>query len=122
MARILVVDDSPTDLHVFKKFLEDKQHSVLVATNGEEGFSKAKSEQPDLILMDIIMPGLNGYETTRKIAQDPTTSKIPVLMVSSKNQPVDRIWGMRQGAHEYVGKPINKNELANKIDMLLGIV
>jgi len=122
MARILVVDDSPTELHILKNFLEARHHEVITASNGEEGLDKAKKEKPNLILMDIVMPGMNGYETTRKISNDPETASIPVIIVSSKNQATDRVWGLRQGANEYVFKPIDEQELDQKVKTLLGMV
>jgi len=122
MARILVVDDSPTELHILKNFLEARNHEVITASNGEEGLDKAKKEKPNLILMDIVMPGMNGYETTRKISNDPDTASIPVIIVSSKSQATDRVWGLRQGANEYVFKPIDEQELDQKVKTLLGMV
>ena len=119
MARVLIVDDSPTELYILKNMLEEKGHMISSAENGEAGYTKAKSDKPDLILMDVIMPGMNGYETTRKISNDPDTANIPVLIVSTKKQITDRVWGLRQGAKEYVFKPVDKDELYQKVDQLL---
>ena len=92
----------------------------MVATDGEEGVAKAKSELPDLILMDVVMPGLNGFQATRKIHRDPATKDIPVIIVTTKDQDTDREWGMRQGAIDYLVKPVNTEELLAKIKASIG--
>ena len=119
MARILIIDDSPTEIFAFTRMLEDDGHEVLSAKNAEEGIAKARLEMPDLILMDIVMPGMNGFQATRKIARDPQTSAIPIIMVTTKDQETDRIWGLRQGARDYVVKPPIRSELLSKINELL---
>lgn len=119
MAKILIVDDSPTEVHVFSKMLEKEGYQVLVAADGEEGVAKAKEEIPDLILMDVVMPGLNGFQATRKIHRDASTKHIPIVMVTTKDQDTDREWGMRQGATDYLVKPIDTAELADKLRTLL---
>ncbi|MDX1605567.1 MAG: response regulator [Candidatus Competibacterales bacterium] len=120
MARILIVDDSPTETIAFRKMLSDRGHKIFTANNGEEGISMAREIKPDLILMDVVMPGLNGFQATRRLSKDPETADIPVIMVTSKDQETDRIWGMRQGAKEYVVKPPNPTDLMTKIEALLG--
>lgn len=120
MARILIIDDSPTEIFAFTRMLEDNGYTVLSANNAAEGIEKARSEKPDLILMDVVMPGMNGFQATRKIAKDPQTSAIPIIMVTTKDQETDRIWGLRQGARDYVVKPPNESELLSKIKALLG--
>ena len=120
MAQVLVVDDSPTELYVLKNILEKAGHRVTEASNGEDGIAKAKELKPDVILMDVVMPGLNGFQATRKLSKDPETSEIPVIVVSTKDQETDRIWGMRQGAKDYVFKPVNEDELISKIQTALG--
>lgn len=120
MARILIVDDSPTEIHVLKTILEKKNYEVLSAESGEEGVATAKSEKPDLILMDIVMPGLNGFQATRQITKDPETESIPVIIVTTKDQETDRVWGMRQGAKDYLIKPVDEKVLLEKISSLLG--
>ena len=119
MARILIVDDSPTETFAFKRMLEDNGHQTSVANNGEEGIAKARDERPDLILMDVVMPGMNGFQATRKLSRDPDTKTIPIIMVTTKDQETDRIWGLRQGAREYVTKPAAEGELMGKIRGLL---
>lgn len=116
--KILVVDDSPTDVHVLAQMLAKNGFAVSTATSGEEAINKAKSETPDLILMDIIMPGMNGFQATRSISKDPKTANIPIIVCSSKGQETDKAWGLRQGAKDYVIKPIAENDLLAKIKAL----
>lgn len=116
--KILVVDDSPTERHVLVELLTRKGYQVLTAESGEEGIEKAKSEQPDLVLMDVVMPGLNGYQATRTLTRDDATKHIPVIVCTSKGQETDKIWGLRQGAQNYMVKPINPEELLAKIAAL----
>ena len=116
--KILVVDDSPTERHVLVELLTRKGYQVLTAESGEEGIEKAKNEQPDLVLMDVVMPGLNGYQATRTLIRDDSTKHIPVIVCTSKGQETDKIWGLRQGAHDYMTKPINGDELLMKIAAL----
>ena len=116
--KILVVDDSPTERHVLVELLTRKGYQVLTAESGEEGIEKAKSEQPDLVLMDVVRPGLNGYQATRTLTRDDATKHIPVIVCTSKGQETDKIWGRRQGAQDYMVKPINPEELLAKIAAL----
>ena len=116
--KILVVDDSPTERHVLVELLTRKGYQVLTAESGEEGIEKAKNEQPDLVLMDVVMPGLNGYQATRTLTRDDSTKHIPVIVCTSKGQETDKIWGLRQGAQDYMVKPINPEELLAKIAAL----
>ncbi|UCE90462.1 MAG: response regulator [Pseudomonadota bacterium] len=120
MARVLIVDDSPTEVHALKGILEKNGHSVLSAGNGEEGIAKAKAELPELILMDVVMPGLNGFQATRALSKDPQTQHIPIIIVTTKDQETDRVWGLRQGAKDYVTKPVDESELVNKMNTALG--
>jgi len=116
--KILVVDDSPTDRQFLLEGLTKLGYQVVLAESGEQGIAKAKSEIPDLVLMDVVMPGTNGFQATRQIARDEATKHIPVIMCTSKSQETDRIWGLRQGAKDYVVKPVNIAELAAKIAAL----
>ncbi len=120
MALILVVDDSPTELFVLKKILEKHDHQVITAENGEQALELANSKRPSLILMDVVMPNLNGFQTTRQLTKAPSTHDIPVIIVSSKNQDTDKLWGLRQGAKGYLSKPIDENLLITEINTLLG--
>jgi twitching motility two-component system response regulator PilH len=115
---VLVVDDSPTDAHLISEILKKNGYQVITATSGEEGVAKAKSSKPDLILMDIVMPGMSGFEATRAITKDPDTSAIPVIICSTKGQETDKAWGLRQGAKDYLVKPINEKALMEKIGSL----
>jgi twitching motility two-component system response regulator PilH len=117
---ILVVDDSPTETRIFMDALTKAGFRVETATNGEEGVRFARRHRPDLILMDVVMPVLNGFQATRQLRGDPTTAEIPIIIVSSKDQPTDRTWGLRQGALDYLVKPVDVAELIAKIGAVLG--
>ena len=119
MAVILIVDDSPTELHLFQGMLEKNGFDTLVADSGEEGLRQARNSRPDCILMDVVMPGMNGFQATRKLTQDPQTAKIPVIMITTKDQETDKIWGMRQGAVEYLVKPVGEKDLVAKIKAVM---
>jgi twitching motility two-component system response regulator PilH len=116
--KILVVDDSPTDRQYMIETLKGKGFQIVTAENGEDAISKAKAELPDLILMDVVMPGLNGYQATRQITRDDATKHIPVIMCTSKGADTDKIWGMRQGANDYLVKPVDPQALLAKIAQL----
>lgn len=120
MAKVLIVDDSPTETHKLTSMLEKHGHSVSCAGNGEEGVEKARRELPDIVLMDVVMPGLNGFQATRQLARTQETSAIPVIIVTTKDQETDRVWGMRQGAKQYLTKPVNETELIKAITQLCG--
>ncbi|RMG55412.1 MAG: response regulator [Gammaproteobacteria bacterium] len=120
MAHILVVDDSPTEIHVFKTMLEKNGHQVSTAQSGEEGVQKAQEVQPDLILMDVVMPGLNGFQATRQLGNNAATANIPVIIVTTKDQETDKVWAMRQGAKDYIVKPAKEKDLIDRINNLLG--
>ncbi len=119
MSKVLVVDDSPTELSQFKEMLEGLGHEVITAENGEDGVTLAKKDQPDIVLMDIVMPGMNGFQATRQICRGAETEHIPVIIVSSKKQETDKVWGERQGAKGYITKPADSQDLASAIDALL---
>ena len=119
MAVILIIDDSPTELHLFQKMLEKNGFDTLVADSGEEGLRQARLSRPDCILMDVVMPGMNGFQATRKLTQDSDTAAIPVIMITTKDQETDKIWGMRQGAVEYLVKPIDAKQLVAKINAVM---
>jgi twitching motility two-component system response regulator PilH len=116
--KILIVDDSPTERHALSEMLAKNGYSIVTAESGEEAIAKAKSEMPDLILMDVVMPGMNGYQATRTITREEATKHIPVIMCTSKGQETDKIWGMRQGANDYLVKPIVPKVLLEKIAAL----
>jgi twitching motility two-component system response regulator PilH len=115
MARILIVDDSPSQLMGIRRIVEKLGHEALTAEDGAAGVESAKCELPDLILMDVVMPNLNGFQATRAITRDPATKHIPVILVTTKDLDTDRVWGMRQGATAYLTKPFSESELSDAI-------
>jgi len=119
MARILIVDDSPTQTLSLAKIVKKHGHETLTAKDGTEGVEMAKAELPDLVLMDVVMPGVNGFQATRQITKHHTTSHIPVIIVTTKGQETDRIWGARQGAKGYVTKPVDEDTLIETINKFL---
>jgi len=116
--KILIVDDSPTERHFLGELLNKNGFQVLTAESGEEAIAKVKEIMPDLILMDVVMAGMNGFQATRTISRDEATKHIPIIMCTSKNQETDMVWGRRQGAVEYVVKPVDSQELLAKIAAL----
>ena len=119
MARILIVDDSPSQLLGMKRIVEKLGHEIVTAEDGASGVEVAKSTLPDLILMDVVMPNLNGFQATRAISKEPTTSQIPVVLVTTKDQETDKVWGMRQGDKAYITKPFTESQLVELINHLL---
>jgi twitching motility two-component system response regulator PilH len=113
--KILLVDDSKTELHFLTELLTKRGFKVRTAENAEEAMKRLAEEKPDLILMDVVMPGQNGFQLTRSITRDPLYADLPVIMCTSKNQETDKVWGMRQGARDYVVKPVDADELIAKI-------
>ena len=120
MTHVLIIDDSPTEVHVFKSMLLNNDIEVSVAKNGEEGIEKAIEIKPDCILMDVVMPGKNGFQATRDLSRNPATSTIPVIIITAKDQETDKIWGMRQGARDYIVKPAEERDLIERINKVLG--
>jgi twitching motility two-component system response regulator PilH len=116
--KILIVDDSPTERYVLTELLTKNGFSVSSAENGEQALVKIKADKPQLILMDVVMPGQNGFQLTRALSRDPEMQNIPVILCTSKNQETDRIWGLRQGARDYLVKPVDANDLLSKIAAL----
>jgi twitching motility two-component system response regulator PilH len=116
MARILIVDDSPSQLLGIQRIVEKLGHEILTATDGAAGVEAAKAQLPDLVLMDVVMPNLNGFQATRTLARDATTKHIPVILVTTKDQDTDRMWGMRQGAKAYITKPFSEDELSEVLE------
>jgi twitching motility two-component system response regulator PilH len=116
--KIMVVDDSPTERAFIEKLLKKRGYEVLTADSGEAAIARATSEQPDLILMDVVMPGLNGFQATRAISREEKTRHIPVFICSTKDQDTDRIWGLRQGARDYLTKPLEERVLLERIEAL----
>ncbi|EQD65197.1 type IV pilus response regulator PilH [mine drainage metagenome] len=119
MAHILIVDDSPTDVRVFTTLLERAGHRVSSASSAELGIEMARSQRPDLVIMDVIMPGMNGFQATRTLTRDPATQNVPVLIITTKSMETDRVWGLRQGARDFLTKPVGEKELLARIQKLL---
>ena len=113
--KILVVDDSPTDRQFLTDLLSKNGFSVSTADSAEDAFSKLKQARPDLVLMDVVLPGQNGFQATRTLTRDEATKNIPVILCTSKGQETDKVWGMRQGARDYLVKPVDADELIAKI-------
>ncbi len=113
--KILVVDDSKTELYHLSEVLTKRGYSVRTAVSGDEAMQRLAEDLPDLILMDVVMPGQNGFQLTRSITRDPRYAGVPVIMCTSKSQETDRVWGLRQGARDYVVKPVRGDELVAKI-------
>lgn len=117
--RVLVVDDSKTQQLFLGRILEGNGYQKLTAMDGETGIALARSERPDLILMDVVMPRMNGFQATRRISQDPLTADIPIIILSGKDMACDRVWGLRQGARYYLTKPVEKTELMACVESVL---
>ncbi len=116
--KVLIVDDSPTERYFLTDVLRKQGYEVISAESGELGVAVAKLEKPDLILMDVVMPGLNGFQATRQLSRSPETQAIPVIMCTTKGQETDRVWGLRQGAIDYLVKPVVAAELIAKVKAL----
>ena len=116
--KVLVVDDSKTELLFLSDLLQKNGFAVKTAENADDAMRRLQEEQPDLILMDVVMPGQNGFQLTRAIARNPLYATVPIILCTSKNQETDRVWGMRQGARDYIVKPVNPAELFAKISAL----
>jgi twitching motility two-component system response regulator PilH len=119
MATILIVEDSQTERQVLRKMLEKGGHLVIAATDGVEGIAMARQNNPELILMDVVMPGQNGFQTTRQLSRDPATQHIPIIIVTTKDQETDKVWAKRQGASDYFVKPVAEEQLLPSIESLL---
>lgn len=120
MARILLIEDSATDAAVMTQLLERNGHQVTTSGNAEDGIATCRRDRPDLVLMDVLLPGMNGFQATRALSRDADTSHIPVLIVSTKNMETDRAWGLRQGARDYIVKPPQEAALMARISELVG--
>ncbi|KRE85391.1 two-component system response regulator [Rhodanobacter sp. Soil772] len=119
MATILIIDDSPTDVRVFTTLLERAGHQVAAVSTAEEGIERVRADLPDLVIMDVIMPGMNGFQATRTLTRDPKTQNVPIVMITTKSMETDRVWGLRQGARAFITKPVNEKELLACINELL---
>ncbi|HYW91446.1 MAG TPA: response regulator [Gammaproteobacteria bacterium] len=120
MPKILIVDDSPTEVYLLQNMVEKHGFETVVANSGEEGIQQAIETRPDAIIMDIVMPGMSGFQATRRLSKDAQTANIPVVIVTTKDQETDRIWGLRQGAVDYIMKPVKEQELVDKLRAAIG--
>jgi twitching motility two-component system response regulator PilH len=118
--KLLIVDDSPTELKLIMEVFSGPEYTVVTASDGEEGVEKAKSEKPDLIILDVVMPKMNGFQACRTIKSEASTQAIPVILLTSKNQKSDEFWGKKQGADVYLTKPFDQAELLKAVSGLLG--
>jgi twitching motility two-component system response regulator PilH len=119
VANILIIDDSPTDVQVFTTLLERAGHRVTAVNSAEDGIERARATPPEAIIMDVIMPGMNGFQATRTLTRDPITAHVPIIMITTKSMETDRVWGLRQGARAFITKPVHENELLACINGLL---
>lgn len=119
MARVMIVDDSPTDIQNLRGILTRAGHLVTEVSSGADAIERVRKDLPDCVIMDVVMPGINGFQATRTLSKDPKTAAIPIVVVSAKSQETDRLWALRQGAREYVTKPVREAELLAKIDAVL---
>lgn len=119
MAKVLIIDDSPTEMQILTSIMESNGYEVFTAENGASGIETAKKVQPDVVLMDVVMPGMNGFQATRQLSKDAKTSHIPVIIITTKDQETDRIWGMRQGAKDFLTKPVQDTKLLTAVRNLI---
>jgi twitching motility two-component system response regulator PilH len=119
VANILIIDDSPTDIRVFTTLLEKAGHQVAAVGTAEEGIERVRADLPDLVIMDVIMPGMNGFQATRTLTRDPVTSSVPIVMITTKSMETDQVWGLRQGARAFITKPVSEKDLLACINDLL---
>jgi twitching motility two-component system response regulator PilH len=117
--KVLIIDDSPTEAHIIRGYLEKNGFEVITADTAETGIQMAQEHQPDAILMDVVMPGMNGFQATRHLTKDATTSSIPVIILTTKGAETDRVWGMRQGAMDYLVKPVEENDLVGRLKAVM---
>jgi twitching motility two-component system response regulator PilH len=119
VATILIIDDSPTDVRVFTTLLERAGYTVAAVSTAEDGIERVRAELPDLVIMDVIMPGMNGFQATRILTRDPATAGVPIVMITTKSMETDRVWGLRQGARAFITKPVHETQWLASISGLL---
>ncbi|MBW4646423.1 MAG: response regulator [Goleter apudmare HA4340-LM2] len=119
MSTVLVVEDTPSQLELINSFLRESGHTVIKAYNAKDGLEEAVEQHPDVIITDIVMPGLSGFEFCRQLKKNPVTEKVPIIICSSKNKDIDRIWAMKQGADVYLTKPFTKQELLRALQSVV---
>ena len=115
MSTVLVVEDTLSELELISNYLRESGYTVIIATDAKEALNKALKQQPDVVVTDVVMPGMSGFELCRKLKNNPATEKLPIIICSSKNQEIDRFWGMKQGADVYVTKPFTREQLVRAV-------
>jgi twitching motility two-component system response regulator PilH len=118
VTKVLVVEDTPSELELVSKFLGDNGYSVISATDAKVGLAKALEQKPDVVVTDVVMPGMSGFELCRSLKNNPETKKLPIIVCSSKNQEIDRLWAMKQGADVYLIKPFTSEQLIRAVKSL----
>ena len=117
--KILVIEDDPSSLRLTQYILKNKGYEVLTAPNGLEGLRKAQSENPDLVILDVMLPGIDGFEICSHLRADPQTARLPILMLSAKARAADKAVGLKAGADDYLSKPVAPSEILSKVENLL---
>jgi twitching motility two-component system response regulator PilH len=117
MSRVLLVEDNPSQLDLMESFLRESGHTVIRINNAQEALKKAVEHKPDVIVTDVVMPGMSGFELCRRLKNNPATAKIPIVICSSKDQEIDRLWGMKQGADAYLTKPFSREQLVRAVNL-----
>lgn len=120
MVTILVVEDTPSEQELISNFLQESGYLVIKANNGKEAIDKTLAQKPDVVVTDVVMPGMNGFELCRSLKKNPSTQNLPVIACTSKNQELDRLWGMKQGVDVYVTKPFTKEEILRAVRSVAG--
>jgi two-component system, chemotaxis family, response regulator PixH len=120
MSTILVVEDTPSEMELMSHYLRESGYSVIGVINAKDALKKAIEQKPDVIVTDVVMPGMSGFELCRSLKKHPETEKVPIIICTSKNQEIDRLWGMRQGADAYVTKPFTREQLVRAIKSVAG--
>lgn len=119
MTTVLVVEDTPSELELISNYLRDSGYNVIIATDAKEALNQAVNQKPDAVVTDVVMPGMSGFELCRKLKKNPATEQMPVIICSSKNQEIDRLWGIKQGAAVYVTKPFTKEQLVYAVKSVM---
>jgi twitching motility two-component system response regulator PilH len=117
MSKVLLVDDNPSQIELMELYLREVGHTVIRLTDAKQALNKALEQKPDVIVTDIVMPGMSGFELCRRLKQHPGTARVPIVICSSKNQEIDRLWGMKQGATAYLTKPFSKEQLLRAVNL-----
>ena len=120
MITILVVEDTPSERELMNHYLRESGYTVINAVSAQEALNTAIEQKPDVIITDVVMPGMSGFELCRSLKKHPVTEKVPIIICTSKNQEIDRLWGMRQGADAYITKPFTREQLVRAVKAIVG--